>query len=84
MRTVSADTRIAKVIQQRGLVGADDADNVADIFNEFGQGSARRISGFSCKAHGGFLCGWWREVDVLPGRERERVALDLSRLDVTR
>lgn len=29
--------RVAEVIQQRSLVGADDADDIADVFNEFGQ-----------------------------------------------
>ena len=47
--------RVAEVVEKRGFVGADDADNVGDVLCDFGQRAAGGVGGFSGKAHGGVL-----------------------------
>jgi hypothetical protein len=51
----SRTLRIAEVIEQRGFIRTDDADDVRNVFGELGQRRPGGEGGFTGERHGRFL-----------------------------
>src|SRR5690606_33793930 len=52
--------RVAQVVEQRGLVGRNDGDDVRDVIDEFRERFSRGVRGFAGEGHGRFLVeGAW-------------------------